>query len=109
MVQGKESQSLETRYVNDDLASVIGEIQFHTVVRLTPAAALSPRLGDRRHGDDRRCAFRAISSVLNPFRKGGLVVGAPLVGVAFDYFGSCRLIVFLFHGLVLLARRLPPV
>ena len=96
MVQGKESQSLETRYVNDDLASVIGEIQFQTVVRLTSAAALFPRLGDRRHGDDRRCAFGAIRSVLNLFRKGGLGVGALLAGVAFDYFGSCRLIVLCF-------------
>ena len=62
-----------------------------------------------------RRAFGAISSVLDPFHKGGLGVGALLAGAAFDYFGNYRLIFFCFMGsylcsalLVFLARRPAP-
>jgi MFS family permease len=59
-----------------------------------------------------RHAFGAISSVLDPFHKGGLGLGALVAGVAFDYFGNYRAIFFIFllffllsASLIFLARR----
>ena len=73
------------------------------------AAVLGQILIARYYG---RRAFGAISSVLDPFHKGGLGLGALLAGVAFDYFGNYRLIFLCFMGsylcsalLVFLARR----
>jgi OFA family oxalate/formate antiporter-like MFS transporter len=74
------------------------------------AAVLGQILIARYYG---RRAFGAISSVLDPFHKGGLGLGALVAGVAFDYFGNYRLIFLCFMGsylcsalLVFLAR--PP-
>jgi MFS family permease len=73
------------------------------------AAVLGQILIARYYG---RRAFGAISSVLDPFHKGGLGLGALVAGVAFDYFGNYRLIFLCFMGsyicsalLVFLARR----
>jgi MFS family permease len=73
------------------------------------AAVLGQILIARYYG---RRAFGAISSVLDPFHKGGLGLGALLAGAAFDYFGNYQLIFFCFMGsylcsalLVFLARR----
>ena len=43
-----------------------------------------------------RRSFGAISSVLDPFHKGGLGLGALFAGSAFDYFGNYRLIFMIF-------------
>lgn len=59
-----------------------------------------------------RGSFGAISSVLDPFHKGGLGLGALLAGIVFDYAGSYRpvFIIFLLSYLlsallIFLARR----
>jgi predicted MFS family arabinose efflux permease len=73
------------------------------------AAVLTQILIARYFG---RRSFGAISSILDPFHKGGLGLGALFAGVAFDYFGSYRVIFFIFTAgymlsalLVFLARR----
>ena len=43
-----------------------------------------------------RRSFGAISSILDPFHKGGLGLGALFAGVAFDYFGHYRTVFTLF-------------
>lgn len=59
-----------------------------------------------------RGSFGAISSVLDPFHKGGLGLGALLAGIVFDYAGSYRPVFMIFllsyllsALLVFLARR----
>jgi MFS family permease len=76
------------------------------------AAVLTQILIARYFG---RRYFGAISSILDPFHKGGLGLGALFAGVAFDYFGSYRVIFFIFTAgymlsalLVFLARRPVP-
>ena len=57
------------------------------------AAVLSQILIARYYG---RRAFGAISSILDPFHKGGLGLGALLAGVAFDFTGNYRSIFAIF-------------
>jgi hypothetical protein len=59
-----------------------------------------------------RRSFGAISSVLDPFHKGGLGLGALFAGIAFDFTGNYRTIFVIFLGnyllsalLIFLARR----
>jgi MFS family permease len=53
-----------------------------------------------------RRSFGAITSVLEPFHKGGLGVGALLAGMAFDWSGSYQLVFLLFFANYLLAAAL---
>lgn len=53
-----------------------------------------------------RRSFGAITSVLEPFHKGGLGVGALVAGVAFDWAGSYHLVFLLFLANYLLAAVL---
>ncbi len=73
------------------------------------AAVLTQVLIARYFG---RRSFGAISSVLDPFHKGGLGLGALLAGVAFDYAGNYQTIFMIFCAsyaiaalLIFLARR----
>jgi len=73
------------------------------------AAVLTQILLARYFG---RRSYGAISSVLDPFHKGGLGLGALLAGIAFDFTGNYRTIFAIFLGnyllsalLVFLARR----
>jgi OFA family oxalate/formate antiporter-like MFS transporter len=73
------------------------------------AAVLTQVLVARYFG---RRSFGAISSILDPFHKGGLGLGALFAGVAFDYSGNYRGVFVLFLAsyltaalLVFLARR----
>ena len=73
------------------------------------AAVLGQVLIARYYG---RRAFGAISSLLDPFHKGGLGLGALFAGVAFDFAGNYRSIFVIFAGtyvisalLVFFARR----
>jgi predicted MFS family arabinose efflux permease len=73
------------------------------------AAVLTQILLARYFG---RRSYGAISSVLDPFHKGGLGLGALLAGIAFDFTGNYRTIFAIFlgnyllsHLLVFLARR----
>ena len=59
-----------------------------------------------------RRSFGAISSVLDPFHKGGLGLGALFAGIAFDFAGNYQAIFMIFSGsyvvsalLIFLARR----
>ncbi|MGH7886470.1 MAG: MFS transporter, partial [Candidatus Binatia bacterium] len=67
------------------------------------AAVLGQILIARYYG---RRAFGAISSILDPFHKGGLGLGALLAGMAFDYFGNYRLIFICFLFSYLLSALL---
>ena len=53
-----------------------------------------------------RRSFGAITSVLEPFHKGGLGIGALLAGMAFDMSGSYRIVFLLFIGNYLIAATL---
>ena len=53
-----------------------------------------------------RRSFGAITSVLEPFHKGGLGVGALLAGMAFDLSGSYQMVFLLFLGNYLIAATL---
>jgi MFS family permease len=73
------------------------------------AAVLTQILLARYFG---RRSYGAISSVLDPFHKGGLGLGALFAGVAFDFTGNYQTIFLIFMGsyvlsalLVFLARR----
>ena len=73
------------------------------------AAVLTQILLARYFG---RRSYGAISSVLDPFHKGGLGLGALFAGVAFDFTGNYETIFFIFMGsyvlsalLIFLARR----
>jgi len=73
------------------------------------AAVLNQVLIARYFG---RRSFGAITSVLDPFHKGGLGLGALLAGIAFDYAGDYRAIFMIFCAsyaiaalLIFLARR----
>jgi MFS family permease len=73
------------------------------------AAVLTQILLGRYFG---RRSFGAISSVLDPFHKGGLGLGALFAGIAFDFTGNYRTIFAIFLGnyllsalLIFLARR----
>lgn len=57
------------------------------------AAVLTQVLIARYFG---RRSFGAISSILDPFHKGGLGLGALFAGIAFDYFGNYRVIFMVF-------------
>jgi predicted MFS family arabinose efflux permease len=57
------------------------------------AAVLTQVLIARYFG---RRSFGAISSILDPFHKGGLGLGALFAGIAFDYAGDYRAIFVLF-------------
>ncbi len=57
------------------------------------AAVLTQILIARYFG---RRSFGAISSILDPFHKGGLGLGALFAGIAFDYFGNYRAIFMIF-------------
>jgi len=59
-----------------------------------------------------RRSFGAISSVLDPFHKGGLGLGALFAGIAFDFTGNYQAIFTIFGAsyvvsalLIFLARR----
>jgi len=73
------------------------------------AAVLTQILLGRYFG---RRSYGAISSVLDPFHKGGLGLGALLAGIAFDFTGNYRIIFAIFLAnyllsalLIFLARR----
>jgi predicted MFS family arabinose efflux permease len=73
------------------------------------AAVLTQVLIARYFG---RRSFGAISSVLDPFHKGGLGLGALFAGIAYDLTGNYRAIFLIFGGsyvisalLIFLARR----
>ena len=73
------------------------------------AAVLTQILLARYFG---RRSYGAISSVLDPFHKGGLGLGALFAGIAFDFTGNYRTIFAIFLGnyllsalLIFLARR----
>jgi MFS family permease len=73
------------------------------------AAVLTQVLIARYFG---RRSFGAISSVLDPFHKGGLGLGALCAGIAYDFTGNYRAIFLIFGGsyvvsalLIFLARR----
>jgi MFS family permease len=73
------------------------------------AAVLTQILLARYFG---RRSYGAISSVLDPFHKGGLGLGALFAGVAFDFTGNYQTILLIFMGsyvlsalLIFLARR----
>jgi predicted MFS family arabinose efflux permease len=77
------------------------------------AAVLTQVLIARYFG---RRGFGAISSVLDPFHKGGLGLGALCAGLSFDFTGNYTFIFTVFLSsyivagvLLLLARRPPPV
>lgn len=53
-----------------------------------------------------RRSFGAITSVLEPFHKGSLGIGALLAGMAFDFSGSYHLVFLLFLGSYLIAAVL---
>jgi MFS family permease len=53
-----------------------------------------------------RRSFGAITSVLEPFHKGGLGVGALLAGMAFDWSGSYQIVFVLFFANYLIAAML---
>ncbi|MBM4263154.1 MAG: MFS transporter [Deltaproteobacteria bacterium] len=53
-----------------------------------------------------RRSFGAISSVLEPFHKGGLGVGALIAGLGFDYAGNYRLVFWVFVTNYLIAAML---
>jgi MFS family permease len=57
------------------------------------AAVLTQVLIARYFG---RRSFGAISSILDPFHKGGLGLGALFAGIAFDYYGNYRAIFLMF-------------
>ena len=57
------------------------------------AAVLTQVLIARYFG---RRSFGAISSILDPFHKGGLGLGALFAGIAFDYFGNYQAIFMIF-------------
>ena len=57
------------------------------------AAVLTQVLVARYFG---RRSFGAISSILDPFHKGGLGLGALFAGIAFDYFGNYQAIFMIF-------------
>jgi MFS family permease len=67
------------------------------------AAVLTQILLARYFG---RRSYGAISSVLDPFHKGGLGLGALLAGLAFDFTGNYRTIFFIFMGSYLLSALL---
>lgn len=56
-----------------------------------------------------RRSFGAITSVLEPFHKGGLGVGALLAGMAFDFSGGYQLVFLLFLANYLIAATLTSV
>lgn len=73
------------------------------------AAVLTQVLVSRYFG---RRSFGAISSMLDPFHKGGLGLGALFAGIAFDYSGNYQVIFLIFFGsyvvsalLIFLLRR----
>lgn len=73
------------------------------------AAVLTQVLIARYFG---RRSFGAISSILDPFHKGGLGLGALFAGIAFDYFGDYNVIFTIFFVsylvsalLIFLARK----
>jgi predicted MFS family arabinose efflux permease len=77
------------------------------------AAVLTQVLIARYYG---RRSFGAISSILDPFHKGGLGVGALIAALAFDRFGNYRLVFgsfmisyLLAALLIYLARRPEPI
>jgi MFS family permease len=57
------------------------------------AAVLTQVLVARYFG---RASFGAISSILDPFHKGGLGLGALFAAIAFDYYGNYRTIFMIF-------------
>jgi MFS family permease len=67
------------------------------------AAVLTQILLARYFG---RRSYGAISSVLDPFHKGGLGLGALFAGLAFDFTGNYRTILFIFMGSYLLSALL---
>jgi MFS family permease len=56
-----------------------------------------------------RRSFGAITSILEPFHKGGLGVGALLAGMAFDFSGSYQLVFLIFLANYLIAATLTSV
>ena len=65
------------------------------------AAVLTQILLGRYFG---RRSFGAISSVLDPFHKGGLGLGALFAGIAFDFTGNYRTIFAIFLGKLFTVR-----
>jgi hypothetical protein len=53
-----------------------------------------------------RRSFGAISSVLDPFHKGGLGLGPLFAGIAFDFAGNYQIIFAIFFGNYLLSALL---
>jgi MFS family permease len=94
-------------HVRSTAAAYLFALLFGTNAR--GAAVLTQVLVARYFG---RRSFGAISSILDPFHKGGLGLGALFAGVAFDYSGNYRGVFVIFLAsyltaalLIFLARR----
>jgi MFS family permease len=87
--------------VRDPSAAYIFAFLFGLTAR--GAAVLTQVLLARYFG---RRSYGAISSVLDPFHKGGLGLGALLAGMAFDFTGNYQTIFSIFFGNYLLSALL---
>ena len=93
--------------VNNPLSAYVFAVLFGINAR--GAAVLTPVLTARYFG---RRSYGAISSILEPFHKGGLGLGALFAGLAFDLAGDYQSVFAIFlgayllsAGLIFLARR----
>jgi predicted MFS family arabinose efflux permease len=87
--------------VRSATAAYLFALLFGTTAR--GAAVLTQVLIARYFG---RRSFGAISSILDPFHKGGLGIGALFAGAAYDYFGGYRGIFLIFLVSYILAALL---
>lgn len=87
--------------VRDPFAAYIFAFLFGLTAR--GAAVLTQVLLARYFG---RRSYGAISSILDPFHKGGLGLGALLAGMAFDFTGNYQTIFSIFFGNYLLSALL---
>ena len=87
--------------VRDPFAAYVFAVLFGLTAR--GAAVLTQVLLARYFG---RHSYGAISSVLDPFHKGGLGLGALLAGMAFDFTGNYQAIFSIFFTNYLLSALL---
>jgi MFS family permease len=87
--------------VRDPFAAYVFAVLFGLTAR--GAAVLTQVLLARYFG---RHSYGAISSVLDPFHKGGLGLGALLAGMAFDFTGSYQAIFSIFFANYLVSALL---
>jgi MFS family permease len=109
MVLSASAVALLTQ-VSGPLAAYVFAVLFGVNAR--GAAVLTQILLARYFG---RRSYGAISSILDPFHKGGLGLGALFAGMAFDFAGNYRAVFSIFLGnylvsalLIFLARRPAP-